>query len=516
MMQDPAKAEVVKRWVGELQTALESGGDMVQLHAITVLHAVKRQDKLGVSRLIGTMMRSGLHSPLSLCMLIRYTIDLVRRDLSVLDITQAYNFLDQCTRNKADMVRFEAAKALCALPGVAAEDIRPAVTVFGDMLQYSVPVHKFAAVRQLARVAKLHPSVVAGCNSELELLITDSDRTVSTFAITTLLKTGNESRVDYLLKQTQTLFSGELSDEFKGIVVEALHDLGIRLPRKIPALLRFLQYTLRDEGGFELKRKMVDAVVDMLEKFPDVRMEALMYLAEFIEDCEHDALSIRVLHLFGDRGPETATPSRFIRYIYNRVILESKPVRAAAVTTLGKFGTRVPSLRTSVITLLRRCRHDDADEVRDRALTFLSVLEKLDADAASAGGEDGKAEAASGAGASLASASGGSGETSIERVALSLTAGKLPMPVSALRRSLQMYLLRPAPGAFSLATLPAVEGAEAGELGYFDLAKSVHQSAALEAAAKRAKAATGSRTAKGASASPGAAGADGAAAGGGS
>lgn len=250
-----------------------------------------------------------------------------------------------------------------------------------------MPVHKFAAVRQLAKVAKTYPSEVIPCNSELEVLVQDSDKTVSTFAITTLLKTGSETRVAFLLKQTQTLFQGDLSDEFKGIVVEALHDLGLRLPKKIPELLRFLQFTLRDEGGFELKRKMVDAVVDMLERFPEVRMEALMYLAEFIEDCEHDALSIRVLHLFGDRGPQTPTPGRFIRYIYNRIILETQPVRAAAVTTLGKFGTRVPSLRGSIITLLRRCRHDDSDEVRDRALTFLNVLERVEGEAGQAQGQ---------------------------------------------------------------------------------------------------------------------------------
>jgi len=213
--------------------------------------------------------------------------------------------------------------------------------------------------------------------------VNDGDRTIATFAITTLLKTGGEARVEGLLKQTQALFQNDLSDEFKCIIIEALHELGLRLPRKIPNLMRFLQTTLRDEGGFELKRRIVDAVVDMLERVPEVRMEALMYLAEFIEDCEHDALSIRVLHLFGDRGPETATPSKFIRFVYNRVILESQPVRAAAVTALGKFGTRVPELRTSVITLLKRCRHDDADEVRDRALTFLDVLQKVDAEPAS-------------------------------------------------------------------------------------------------------------------------------------
>jgi len=69
------------------------------------------------------------------------------RDMSVLDSRQGYTFLDTCTRNKSDMVRFEAAKAICCLPGIAPEDIRPAITVFGDMLQYAVPVQRFAAVR---------------------------------------------------------------------------------------------------------------------------------------------------------------------------------------------------------------------------------------------------------------------------------------------------------------------------------------------------------------------------------
>lgn len=90
------------------------------------------------------------------------------------------------------------------------------------------------------------------------------------------------------------------------------------------------------------------------------------------------------------------------------------------------------------------------------------------------------------------------------------------MPVGALRRSLQMYLLRPASGPFSLATLPAVEGAEAGELGYFDLAKNVHDTAVQAAAAKREKASSGQRSKAGAGAGAGASGAaSGAGAGGG-
>ena len=54
------------------------------------------------------------------------------------------------------------------------------------------------------------------------------------------------------------------------------------------------------------------------------------------------------------------------RYIYNRVILENATVRAAAVTALAKFGAACIKLRQSTLTLLKRCLHDNDDEVRPR------------------------------------------------------------------------------------------------------------------------------------------------------
>jgi coatomer subunit gamma len=47
---------------------------------------------------------------------------------------------------------------------------------------------KFAAARTLASLAVAHPNVVAPCNPDLEALITDSNRSIATYAITTLLK----------------------------------------------------------------------------------------------------------------------------------------------------------------------------------------------------------------------------------------------------------------------------------------------------------------------------------------
>ena len=60
----------------------------------------------------------------------------------------------------------------------------------------------------------------------------------------------------------------------------------------------------------------------------------LSQLCEFIEDCEHTLLATRILHLLGKEGPRTQMPAKYIRFIYNRVILEKPPVRAGLIDCL--------------------------------------------------------------------------------------------------------------------------------------------------------------------------------------
>jgi coatomer protein complex subunit gamma len=64
---------------------------------------------------------------------------------------------------------------------------------------------------------------------------------------------------------------------------------------------------------------------------------------------------------------------RYIRFIYNRVILEGAVVRAAAVGAMAKYAANCSMLHDSIAVLLKRCCLDVDDEVRDRA-TFYSQL----------------------------------------------------------------------------------------------------------------------------------------------
>jgi len=89
---------------------------------------------------------------------------------------------------------------------------------------------------------------------------------------------------------------------------------------------------------------------------------------------------VRILHLLGIEGPKTSQPTKYIRYIYNRVVLENAVVRAAAVTALAKFGVgqKDPEVKRSVSVLLTRCLDDVDDEVRDRAALNLRLMTEPD------------------------------------------------------------------------------------------------------------------------------------------
>jgi coatomer subunit gamma len=57
-------------------------------------------------------------------------------------------------------------------------------------------------MRCLSEVANIHPMAIVKCHDEMELLLSnDTNRSIATLAITTLLKTGSEGSVDRLMKQ---------------------------------------------------------------------------------------------------------------------------------------------------------------------------------------------------------------------------------------------------------------------------------------------------------------------------
>ena len=113
-------------------------------------------------------------------------------------------------RHKSDMVNLEEASVICEMKGVTAAKLIKHIDGELNLLidigikKYSMcpqvlqlflsspkSTLRFAATKTLAALAVAHPASVATCNVDLENLISDSNRSVATYAITALLKVGS-------------------------------------------------------------------------------------------------------------------------------------------------------------------------------------------------------------------------------------------------------------------------------------------------------------------------------------
>ncbi len=413
----PIARDLVRRWQSETQEAASSskssGGFslgfstsgsqqalqpsthfMNQYHAIGLLYQMRSHDRMALVKMVQQFATPGVvKSPAGTIMLVRLAAKLIEDDSSLRK--PMMQLLDGWLRHKAEMVNFEAAKAICNLRDVTDAEMTQAIHTLQLFLTSPRAVTKFAAIRILHNVASFKPQAVQSCNPDIETLISNSNRSIATFAITTLLKTGNEGSVDRLMKQISS-FMADITDEFKITIVEAIRTLCLKFPSKQAGMLTFLSGILRDEGGYEFKRSVVESMFDLIkfvpgskedgqsleypQYFPRLMNVALAHLCEFIEDCEFTKLAVRILHLLGVEGPKTSHPTKYIRYIYNRVVLENALVRAAAVTALAKFGVgqKDPEVKRSVTVLLTRCLDDTDDEVRDRAALNLRLMTEED------------------------------------------------------------------------------------------------------------------------------------------
>jgi len=384
----PNNLSIIKRWISEVLTASNSKNPMVQFHAYILMYQLRQHDKLAIRKLVSTASTSNRNiTPLTKILLIRYTLTLMtlmsQNDSSISssddDEWRTYlHTLEAFLRDKSEMVVFEAARGIINLPNIPVEDLSSSINALQLFLSSSKSSVRYASIKVLAGLSDVHPRLVSKCNDDLEALMNDLNRNISTYAISTLLKTGSENSLERYLKMISSLLS-EIGDEFKVQIVNSVKNLCALYPHKHLLLLNFLSNFLRDEGNYTFKSTIARAIQSVMSLIntPECTQQGLLHLCEFIEDCEFTNLSTECLAIIGKLGPECCkNPGIFVRFIFNRVILEGREVRAAAVSCLIKFGSRCVDLRPSILSLLQTSLNDEDDEVRDRANIGVQVLKK--------------------------------------------------------------------------------------------------------------------------------------------
>ena len=382
----PDSAAIVRRWIGETQQAIKSPNSMVQFHGLQLMYLIKSHDRLGVSKLVSQFsQKNSIRSPMARVLLVRYASKLIRDEVTggrvaisirngTTQCREGFAFLKDSLKDSSDMVAYEAARAICSMPLADAEDLDPATNRLRTFLKsFNKPTVRYSSLKTLSVLASRQPRLVSKCHDELEKLLKDKNRAVATLAVVTLLRTGSEDSIDDLLRQVAPILE-TIGDEYQISVVKSLLQLCLKFPSKHLMLVSFLSKFLKDRGTFEFKRSIVSGIVELMKQHPEAAESSLLHLCEYIEDCEYDWLAIEIIHVLGEIGPFTSGKHRFIRFIYNRTMLDQPPIRAAAVSSLTKFATQCPSLRSSLLPLLSQSLRDNDDEVRDRAMIAVDIL----------------------------------------------------------------------------------------------------------------------------------------------
>eukprot|EP01129_Flabellula_baltica_P010217 TRINITY_DN4296_c0_g1_i1.p1 TRINITY_DN4296_c0_g1~~TRINITY_DN4296_c0_g1_i1.p1 ORF type:complete len:869 (+),score=206.91 TRINITY_DN4296_c0_g1_i1:46-2652(+) len=375
--------DVARKCANEVQDAVQSRDIMVQYHALGLLYQAKKNDALAISKLIKSSYRN-MRSQFGQCLLVKFAVKVIReRGTKDPDLME---FLLKCVNHRQEMVVYEAARNICVLPGVTENELKAAISGLMSLFNSSRSTIRFAAARTLAKVADEHPELLRTmCAYELDGLITDSNTLVATLAITTLLKIENESRLSHLLKQVNILFKdNNLEEEYKIVVIKAIAQFCFNYPGQYEDIITYMNQLLEEEGAQSFGEKddseyietLVDAQLNIASKIEGAKEQVLENMCNFIEDCNFPAVTCRILHVIGEEGPKSSYPSKYLRFIYNRISLEYSQVRAAAVSALSKFGF-IDYLRTNVLFLIQNSLLDEDDEVRDRATFYMSSLEKL-------------------------------------------------------------------------------------------------------------------------------------------
>ena len=366
--------DIVKKWVTEVQEKLLSKNSTIHFHAMVLLFEMKKNDLLALSKFFEAMIASSIKSPLAqmqLIRFIRYSLKTMKFEGSTLSNIEKY-LADSLKRNQ-DMVVYESAKTICEhSEKMQTYSVTSALTSLQVFLLSSKTSTKFAAIKTLNTFALKHADHLRDSTGEYENLLGEPNRSLATMAISTLLKLSSDQNVEKLLTQI-TQFMSEISDEFKIELRESIKILCFRMPQKQGLLVKFVGGILKEDGGLQLKTKIIDILLQIFDMIPTSHENILMALANFIEECVFENLQCRVLYFIGENGPSIPEAFRLIRFIYNRLILEQSAVRAAAVSALFKFGT-IESLKNSIKTLLQKCLEDKDDEVRERAYFYLNAL----------------------------------------------------------------------------------------------------------------------------------------------
>lgn len=358
--------EIIKKWSNELYEKLNT--PEVSHFTLILCKVIRNNDSLALLKMFELLSKKVYkNNVLFQCQLIRYIKELLlkgdtetkQRDAFVMYLKSFLsNSFNEC-------IIFEAAKSLCELNLLVGTSIEGVIAQLACLLESPKTITKYSALRVLNMVSLKVPYLVEICSAELRNSIGHTNRCVSSLAMSILLRICKESEVDEILSNIVKILP-DVGDEFKVDMIKSVKLLVYRHPSTHKSVLQFLKKTMRPFQVLEFRKEILDSIIYIINNVPTSRDDALNIAMEFIEDCQFNTLLCKAIDTISDEVVKSKNPLVYLRYFYNRILLEQDCVRLSAISALGRIGLQCPKLKEIVKELLGKCLHDTSDEVREK------------------------------------------------------------------------------------------------------------------------------------------------------
>ena len=382
---------VAKSWVSEISDKLTTSigqENLLTFHTLLLLKQIKANDKLFLVKIYSKLGESySYKSQFAKCQLIRYVSEMLRTEDLAQDVAAHFTaFLEKSMYSIEDSIKIEACRAVLQANRTKENLQKAAIGVLCEFLNSSNNITLFAVLKTLnAHIGRFSSTIAIDIFLEIEKIIENSDinSSIKALALAIFLKI-SKGLSDYRLEKMFKTFIEQyptFKDDFKRDVVSISKEISRENTLKSKLYYTFFCGLFKLDATAATKLEILDALVWFIYNSNELKLQTLLFLAEFISDCQYEVVKVRILNLLGKECQLCAQPGKLIRHIVNQINLETPMVRASAISALAEIAHKDKSQRKTVMKHVLRCFNDSDSEVRQRAFFYYKGLQELDDDA---------------------------------------------------------------------------------------------------------------------------------------
>lgn len=375
--------QIAKAWIAEINERLNNSLDqpnLVAYHTLLLLKELKSTDKIYLIKTFSAICNN-IKGQFASCQLIRFICEvLMKFDIDdKKQLNTLHSYLETCcSKSSFDSVILESSRAILKIPNPKESMVKMALDNLKQLLLNYKKVIVYGTLKTLDEIAAKYSSIAIDVFLDLEKILENSNNNLSfkALALSIFLKISknlSENRLDRMLKTITEQYALFKEDFKREIVLISVSNYQAD-SAKYKTYFSFFTSLLKLSASETTKLEIVEAITWFVKNVDVYKRQALVTLAEYVEDCPSESIKSKILLVIGNQSKGMNNLNQLVRHIYNRVIIEGPIVRSAAISALGEIANHNDSLKEKIIILIKNCLSDSDNEVRERAYFYYKAL----------------------------------------------------------------------------------------------------------------------------------------------